>query len=108
MTVKHAIRSYLIRSTSWMFRDTPERIEYHIKTGDYLPMVATIMGFMEEALLQTDSPAANERKIEMALKLARELRQDLRYVNAHYNLIARNEGDKRKVHSGNINALAGR
>lgn len=106
MFLPNSLRSYIIRSNSWMFRDTPERIDYHIKSGDYLPLVATIMGFMEEALLRSDSPAANDRKIEMALKLARELRQDIRYVSAYYELTPREEGKKGKIRNGELNVLA--
>lgn len=106
MFSKKAIQTYLIRSNSWLFRDTPERIDYHIKSGDYLPLVATIMGFMEEALMRTDSPAANDRKIEMALKLARELRKDLRYVGANYELTPVEETKRKKIRTGSLNVLA--
>lgn len=102
MTIPNAIRSYVIRSNPWMFRDTPERIDYHIKSGDYLPLLATIMGFMEEALRNNDTAAANERKTEIALKLARELRDDLRYVAANYALAPRDSGDRRTLLSGNV------
>lgn len=102
MRVTNTIRSYFIRSNSWMFRDTPERIDYHIKSGDYIPLLATLMGFMEEALQSNDSVAANERKTEIALKLARELRQDLRYVGANYFLTPRDEEDRQVLRSGNV------
>lgn len=108
MFSKKAVRSYFIRSNAWLFRDTPERIDYHIKSGDYLPLVATIMSFMEEALLRTDSPAANDRKIEIALKLARDLRKDLRYVDAHYELTPVAVTNRKKIRGedGALNVLA--
>lgn len=102
MHTKKAIRSYLIRANGWLFRDTPERIDYHIRSGDYLPLVATIMGFMEEALIRADAPAANDRKIEIALKLARELRRDLRYVDAHYELTPVPKDRQKRIRSGNV------
>ena len=95
------LRSYLIRSSHWLFRDTPERIDYHIRNGDYLPLVATVMGFMEEALMRNENGPADERKVEIALKLARELRQDLRYVGAHYRLEPRG-ADSLEIRSGNV------
>jgi hypothetical protein len=91
MNAINAIRSYFIRSNPWSFRESPERIDYHIKHGDYLPLLATMMGFMEEALRNNDSHAANQQKTEIALKLARDLRADLRYVSAHYSLTTRSE-----------------
>lgn len=91
MRAINVIRSYCIRATPWLFRDTPDRIDYHIEKGDYLPLLATMMGFMEEALRNNDSHAANERKNEIALKLARDLRTDLRYVSAHYTLERRGD-----------------
>lgn len=102
MLITNIVRSYIIRSNRWMFRDTPERIDYHIKSEDYLPLLATMMGFMEEALQGNDSTAANERKTEIALKLARELRQDLRYVGANYRLMPRNAEDRQTLRSGNV------
>lgn len=86
MSTFNTLRSYLIRSNPWAFRETPERIDYHIEKGDYLPLLATVMGFMEEALRNNDSHEANASKTEIALKLACELRADLRYVSAHYKL----------------------
>lgn len=105
MYLTRTVRSYFIRSSPWMFRDTPERIDYHVKSGDYLPLVATMMGFMEEALRNNDSDAANERKTDIALKLARELREDLRYVGAHYRLVAIDEKEREPLRTGNV--LAG-
>ncbi len=102
MRVTKSISSYIIRSNKWMFKDTPERIDYHIESGDYLPLLATMMGFMEEALQSNDSTAANERKTEIALKLARELRKDLRYVGANYHLLPRDAKDKQVIRSGNV------
>lgn len=94
--------SYIIRSNLWFLNDTPERIEYHIKNDDYLPLLATMMGFMEEALRLNDSTAVNERKSELALALAKELREDLRFVGAHYMLVPRNTDDVQEVRSGNV------
>ncbi|MES2668313.1 MAG: hypothetical protein V4644_01310 [Patescibacteria group bacterium] len=101
MRIVTSIRSYIIRSSPWMFRDTPERIDYHVGKGDYLPLLATMMGFMEEALRNNDDAAANDRKTEIALKLARELRQDLRYVGAHYELTPRGQATL-TLRSGNV------
>ncbi len=94
--------SYIIRSSLWYLNDTPERIEYHIKNDDYLPLLATMMGFMEEALRLNDTDAVNARKSELALALAKELREDLRFVSAHYTLVPRNPEDIREIRSGNV------
>lgn len=102
MRVSAVVSSYIIRSNPWMFRDTPERIDYHIEKGDYLPLIATMMGFMEEALRNNDSLSANEDKTEIALKLAQELRQDLRYVGANYILTPRTKGTRQTLRSGNV------
>lgn len=94
--------SYIIRSSLWFLNDTPERLDYHIKNDDYLPLLATMMGFMEEALRLNDTDAVNERKSELALALAKELREDLRFVGAHYTLVPRNPEDVREIRSGNM------
>ena len=64
-------------SSSLVLRDTPEHIDFHIKTGDYFDFLATAIGFFEEAL--SDS-AVRERAF------AEELRHDLRHVNAAYTI----------------------
>jgi hypothetical protein len=102
MPPAHALDSYVIRSSVWFCNDTPERIDYHIKNDDYLPLLATMVGFMEEALRVNDSSEVNDRKTELALSLAKELRDDLRYVGAHYALVKRGPGEELDVRSGNV------
>lgn len=60
-----------------VLRDTPEHIDFHIKTGDYFDFIATAIGFFEEALSES---AVRERA------LAEELRHDLHHVNAAYTI----------------------
>ncbi len=102
MSTENTVRTYLIESESQLFRDTPDRIDYHIRSGDYIPLLATLMGFMEEALRNNDGSAVNREKTAMALKLAGELRQDLRYVSANYVFTPLKENERRSLKSGNV------
>ena len=102
MRIANVIRSYILRKNSWMFRGTPDRVDYHIKSGDYLPLIATMMGFMEEALRKNDTGSMTKEETEIAIKLAHDLRQDLRYVGANYRLVALDAKHKQTLRTGNV------
>ncbi len=68
---------YQMYASSLVLRDTPEHIDFHIKSGDYFNFLATAIGFFEEGLPES---AAKERA------LAEELRPDLCHVNAAYKI----------------------
>ena len=86
---------YAISSNALIINDSPERINFHIESGDYFAFLATIMGFMEEALGKCESDAVSERE----KFLARELRHDLRYVQANYTILPRALGDVQEIRS---------
>ena len=66
------------RTPYYLFlRDSPARMEYHVLHDDYFTHLATLMGFLEEALQHADIP-------EQLKELPRELRRDLRYMQANY------------------------
>jgi hypothetical protein len=89
--------TYLIRESVATFADSPEHIEYHIRSGDYLAMVATALGCMEEAL-ETCASENHEHT-----RLARELRDNLRYVHAKYTIVPRPTGEEGIIRpSGNL------
>jgi hypothetical protein len=64
--------------------DSPERLDFHIKSDDYLSFVATKLGFIEEALRNCTSGLSDQERT-----VANELRHDLRYVQAHYKITPR-------------------
>lgn len=61
-----------------------ERLEYHIKSGDYFNMVATVIGFLEESLKQhcAEDPALEAQEIA----IAQNLRKDLMHMNENYRI----------------------
>ena len=66
-------------------RDAPsehERLLFHVQSGDYFAMVATALGFVEEAL------AAKEEDIlpSPELSVLRQLKKDLLFLHAHYEI----------------------
>ena len=67
--------------------DSPERVDFHIRSDDYLAFMATKLGFLEEALQKCASTdLSNEERV-----IAKELRADLRYAQANYKVIPRDE-----------------
>jgi len=76
---------YLTSLNTLTLQDSPQHIDFHIQTGDYFAFLATMMGFLEEALAKCQSDLVSERERNMA----RELRHDLRYVQANYQITPR-------------------
>lgn len=75
---------YAIRSQYFVIRDSPEQLGFHAKCGDYFSHLAAMMGFFEEALAKCGSTLTEREK-----GMARELRHDLRYMQANYKIVPR-------------------
>ncbi|KND50816.1 MAG: hypothetical protein AB202_00215 [Parcubacteria bacterium C7867-007] len=87
---------YSTPTTTLILNDSPQHIDFHIKTGDYFAFLATMMGFLEEALNNCESELVSERERAMA----RELRHDLRYVQANYQITPRQLVDVQSIRGG--------
>ncbi len=55
-------------------------LEYHIESGDYLRVLATVFGFVEEDMI----PPASARK----------LREELRYIADRYTIVPQYDSPK--------------
>ncbi|CAN5699322.1 hypothetical protein BH11PAT2_BH11PAT2_05270 [soil metagenome] len=90
---------YSIRETISYVQDSPAHIDMHIQSGDYFLFLATMVGILEELLQRCEQGTlTGDEK-----KYARELRHDLRYVQANYKIIPRELGDIDIVRpSGNL------
>jgi hypothetical protein len=76
---------YIIRESISLVRDSPQHIDMHITSGDYFLFLATMVGIMEELLQKCEQGVVTgDYK-----KYARELRHDLRYVQANYKIVPR-------------------
>lgn len=84
---------YVYASNIRLLRDSPAHIDFHIKSGDYFAFLATMMGVLEEALGKCESELLSDRE----RTLARELRHDLRYVQANYEITERELSDVRII-----------
>lgn len=76
------VSPYVILSPVFVIRDTPEKIDFHVRNGDYLAMLATALGFVEERLKACGGADAEAKLVE-------ELRKDLRYVHSKYQVDTR-------------------
>jgi len=72
-------------------KERHDRLMYHLASGDYFNMLATALGFLEESLKQhcVENPDLEAREI----KLARELRADLRYLNENYRIAPKDQSN---------------
>ena len=85
---------YAFAFTPLVINDSPDRLNFHVESGDFLSYLATRVGILEEFLTQCDAAASDH---------ARELRHDLRYVQAHYKVIPRDGGDIQPIRpAGNV------
>jgi len=80
--------------TILIIEDAPSDIDFHIRSGDYFLYIATLVGALEDP--QTLMPEERQR-------LAGQLRRDLRYVHANYEILPRQLEDVQPVRpSGNL------
>jgi hypothetical protein len=60
------------------------RLHFHIKTGDYFPMLATILGFIEDTL--DTYPASPDTMQTLEKELINSVRKDLMYLHEYYQI----------------------
>lgn len=59
-------------------------LEFHVRTGDYFPLLATVMGFLEESVRECENGFLTIAPIEA--EVVRTLRQDLIHLYQHYQI----------------------
>jgi hypothetical protein len=86
MVSEYRVAEYQIRSPFYfVIRDAEndtERLLFHIQTGDYFAMLATALGFIEEALARTDVDVIPSAE----LAVLRHMKKDLIFLNARYRI----------------------
>jgi hypothetical protein len=91
--------SYPTDSRSWFFHDIVpeehhlERLRFHLKTGDYFPLLATILGFLEETVKECDCSAEAELA-PMEARVIETVRKDLAYLNKNYHIVPKTHDAK--------------
>ncbi|MEO6536540.1 MAG: hypothetical protein ABIT47_02495 [Candidatus Paceibacterota bacterium] len=76
---------YVVSENFSIIQDSPQHIDMHIRSGDYFLFLATMVGIMEELLEKCEQGELTGA----GKKYARELRHDLRYVQANYKILPR-------------------
>ncbi len=81
-----AERLYTLAPTYRVCRDAPrdermERLAFHIEHGDYFPFLATVIGFLKEAI---EDCGVSESATKAAF--ASDMQKDLLYLQEHYRL----------------------
>lgn len=77
-------RVYALSPIFFTFRDAEddrriERLEFHLKSGDYFPMLATILGFVEETVKDC-------AKDDVQYGLIQKVRKDLMHLHKNYRI----------------------
>lgn len=60
------------------------RLHFHLKTGDYFPTLATILGFVEETI--SGYPASPDTLPSLERELIHSVRKDLMYLHEYYRI----------------------
>jgi hypothetical protein len=67
--------------------DAHSRLLFHVKTGDYFAVLATVLGFVEESLSEKAPDALEEKE----LALVQKLRENLIYLHQNYRIEPKEE-----------------
>ncbi|MGE5540970.1 MAG: hypothetical protein ACM3TU_01650 [Bacillota bacterium] len=65
----------------------PERLQelqFHLESGDYFPLLSTILGFLEEGMRQCEQGVLALAPVEA--EVLENLRMDLIYLHKHYEI----------------------
>lgn len=71
----------------------PERLaqlEFHLKSGDYFPLLATVLCAVEEGVKRCESGVEHAAEFVDA-KVLKSLREDLIYLHKHYAITPKND-----------------
>lgn len=60
------------------------RLHFHLKSGDYFPTLATILGFIEETISSYDAAPGSMPVLER--ELIQGVRKDLMYLHKYYEI----------------------
>jgi hypothetical protein len=69
-----------------------ERLKFHLETGDYFPMLATVLGFIEETVSECECTQIVE-KVPLETKAVRDARKDLLYLHRNYYIVPKEIGN---------------
>lgn len=80
--------SYKINSVYWMVcdkinQDDIDRLDFHAENNDYFSTLATLLGFVEEAMVDKNS----DKSVDNELKLLQQIKKDLLYLNDNYQIV---------------------
>ena len=59
-------------------------LEYHLQTGDYFPLLSTVMGFFEEAMRECQTGPLVLAPMEA--EVIRQMREDLIHLHNNYEI----------------------
>jgi hypothetical protein len=62
--------------------DAHARLLFHVNTGDYFAVLATVLGFVEESLVERTASRLEEKEVALVQKL----RENLIYLHEHYRI----------------------
>ncbi len=63
-----------------------ERLDFHLKTGDYFRVLATVLGFLEETVADCTCSAVSDMT-PLEQEVIKSLRQDLAYLHDNYRIV---------------------
>ena len=72
--------------------DNPTRLkelEFHLESGDYFPLLATVLGFLEEGMRQCETGPLETAPVEATV--IEDFRRDLIHLHKNYQILPKGE-----------------
>ncbi len=69
-----------------MSEERIERLSFHLKTGDYFPMLATILGFAQETVAGCGC-GTDEALVSLEAGVLKNIRNELLYLHENYRIV---------------------
>jgi hypothetical protein len=82
--------TYAISTRYWTIHDEPRRdsnLHFHLQSGDYFAMLATLLGALGDAL--RDNIARHESPSLRHIDMLEKLRSDLNFLQRNYRIESR-------------------
>lgn len=67
-----------------------KQLEFHITSGDYFPVLATMLAFLEDGAKLNQTGMAPDA-VPLETKLIEDFRKDLIYLHKHYRIVRKDQ-----------------
>ncbi len=78
-----------------------ERLSFHLESGDYFPMLATLLGFVQETV-QNCSCGLMQDVVPIETDTLKAARKDLMYLHRNYKIVPDEHGEDGRENESDV------